>query len=465
MAIEEGIYRICSVATGQDLTLHGNAEKGKLQCKDRDSLADSKIYRRQRWMIVRVPGSEDVFNIINMYWGVLVYVDKWAKGGEYWLKASPATSTFQAGHWSLADVDGKVRITWRGEGSEDRVLDVKDGKHKAYCRVVADSDADEKRWTLERDEQIDSQTRPFAKWMSHVPSDSFLSQLSIPGTHQTIAINDEVFTKNPLCQRRSVYEQLIDGVRAFDLRLGRFQSPRQPDCLFAVHAFIHEIFCWAAVLQSLKLFLTRFPDETVIVNCRNETGTEGFAEAFLEDFRPLFDANPSMFLEGGKRISDIKLEQARGKIMILIAREGPGQLLSTPMPEGSDIYTKHWTRESDFWGPNFTSAGMYNAWLPHKWGPNFNDCQKNVTKAADDENHENVYATWWNVSGLPACMNNPINFAIRARKWFPKTYTAETIGTGGSKHGAGLNWFDFYHEGAPVKDIVRSNKGCEGLNE
>ena len=197
--------------------------------------------------------------------------------------------------------------------------------------------------------------------MSLVPSTKHLSQLSIPATHQSLAINVESIIGNAVCQGRPIYEQLLDGIRAFDLRFHRWTAKGQAPCLYAYHGGIHEIVSFAAVLQSVKLFLTRFPNETIIMKPSNEGKTDGFAEAFMEDFKLFADSYPSLFFDmtKHKRMCDITLAQTRGKAILLKPKHGPKQLWSTKdFAENRDNHqdwdclkpcTKYWVEEDMFW--------------------------------------------------------------------------------------------------------------------
>ena len=59
-----------------------------------------------------------------------------------------------------------------------------------------------------------------SNWMSAVPDDTLISELSIPGTHDTCALID-----HPLgfarCQNRDLREQLYSGIRFIDIRVKR----------------------------------------------------------------------------------------------------------------------------------------------------------------------------------------------------------------------------------------------------
>ena len=114
-------------------------------------------------------------------------------------------------------------------------------------------------------------------------------------------------------------------------------------------------------------------------------------------------------------------------------------------------------------GDQFKPAGRWDAtW---KWRDNFDACENNIRAAVGDSSPNRVYATYWNVSGLPGANNNPDDFTNSAKDWISNVYSPLILGMGGSKCRSGLSWFDFYHEIPQIKDIIRSNVGCAGVSK
>ncbi len=55
-------------------------------------------------------------------------------------------------------------------------------------------------------------------WLSHVPGDTLIGDINLPGTHDSAAINSTIHTPYA-CHYRSITEQLEAGVRLLDVRL------------------------------------------------------------------------------------------------------------------------------------------------------------------------------------------------------------------------------------------------------
>ena len=60
---------------------------------------------------------------------------------------------------------------------------------------------------------------PFVKnWMSHIPNDKLISEISIPGTHDSAARFEDGIGSFIRCQDLTLTEQLNRGIRFFDIR-------------------------------------------------------------------------------------------------------------------------------------------------------------------------------------------------------------------------------------------------------
>ena len=170
-------------------------------------------------------------------------------------------------------------------------------------------------WRLQRDDGMDSRSNAFSGWMRNVPDDTRLSMMNIPGTHQSLALQSVPLSDNPRYQTRPPYEQLCEGIRYLDLRFDRWMGWDEQPNLFARHGIANMGFSLAAVLQSLKIFLQRFPSETVFISASNETGTDGFRESWQNDykfFKDIFFTNGS---DQRPRMADLTIGQVRGKVV------------------------------------------------------------------------------------------------------------------------------------------------------
>jgi 1-phosphatidylinositol phosphodiesterase len=141
-----------------------------------------------------------------------------------------------------------------------------------------------------------------ADWMSALPDELRLSDLSVPGTHDSGA--SRAGGDITLTQSMSLPEQLNAGIRALDLRVG--SGPACPLSIF--HGIICQRISFSAIVNDLERFLTDHPGETLIVRLKKEHGSPDPAaiEALLA----------GRYYNG--RSSNPTLGAVRGRIVLLV---------------------------------------------------------------------------------------------------------------------------------------------------
>ena len=101
-----------------------------------------------------------------------------------------------------------------------------------------------------------SPTKFHLNWMKDIPDSTRLSELTIPGTHDTAALY------GICCARTQIWpiqEQMNSGLRYFDLRLRLYN-----DTLRAFHAFIDQKKTFDVFLKAASEFLENNPTEAII---------------------------------------------------------------------------------------------------------------------------------------------------------------------------------------------------------
>ncbi len=116
-----------------------------------------------------------------------------------------------------------------------------------------------------------------AEWMGHIEDDVYLSQITIPGTHNSCSRN-VMLGYVMRCQDTDVSTQLEDGYRYLDLRVAmddkdgnkriklvhKFAPCHKDGNLFSEYLYFED------VTKDLYTFLQAHPTETVIVNIKIE---------------------------------------------------------------------------------------------------------------------------------------------------------------------------------------------------
>jgi 1-phosphatidylinositol phosphodiesterase len=295
--------------------------------------------------------------------------------------------------------------------------------------------------------------------MSHVPDNTFLSQLSIPGTHESLALRQKslgpINVDNPRCQTRSPYQQLQGGIRILDCRFDIFDQPDpDQDCLYAYHGDNRTLgaqqgYSCGAMLQSVRLFLMQNPNETVIVSIGDDPGAnnesvdkraERITRVFENDFRNFVS---ELFWQPGTRLTRETLDQyrlgdVRGRIILV----------------HKNSFTKGWTaNRSDF----LKSSQDDNTHVLDNYSDHAIFLAKvsdHVSAAKKDANRDAVYRTDWNYGDLLDFGTSPFDTAESVQP------TAEDIYTKVGKGRVGIVNFDFYEKfEKSVWAIIQSNIG------
>lgn len=157
-------------------------------------------------------------------------------------------------------------------------------------------------------------------WMSHVDGNKYLDELSIPGTHDssTCSVDNDTEPQTSLakCQQDYIPTQLLEGIRYFDIRLGKNDKNGDPGIdhgmcyLFKKDGgFIH----LSDVIGYFKTFLNEHPSEALImlVSRGNDEATD---ESVTTAFANVMGNNSDLFYTSSHVPT---LNEVRGKIVLL----------------------------------------------------------------------------------------------------------------------------------------------------
>ena len=111
-------------------------------------------------------------------------------------------------------------------------------------------------------------------WMKNIPNDTFISNINIPGTHNTCSLFCD-FSFASRCQSHTLTEQLNMGVRFIDIR-----AEKKGDGLYVVHSISK---CYSPQKRRVRLsvkdgvdecfdFLENHPTETIIFSFKRDAG-------------------------------------------------------------------------------------------------------------------------------------------------------------------------------------------------
>lgn len=378
-------------------------------------------------------------------------------------------------------------------------------------------DDNTQHWKLELDQRVDSPDytvwpiaeyrRPLstAGWMARVPDDTRLCQMSIPGTHQSLALHGAQQSglphlsfpnfgrDNPRCQNRTPFEQLYEGIRYFDLRFDLWTTTKNDfKSLFARHgdslkglAGVNEGYSLMAVLHSFKVFLAYNAGETLIVNVTRETDADetDFWIAFFRDILFFQEDYPQMFYRDRSRkdMTQVKIGDCRGKIIFTC--DGARNIMPKTSSEfGFQAFEffDSVVLDGNFYSAEFKAGGkrfdegMYD--MPtDKWDQKLSQCRDNINLALDESplNSDAIFKTAWNGSLLVGTTSpyDPIDFATYASRGASNARIGQVLnpdrlgrGTTDRWRRVGLVVFDFYELAEQsIEAVIRSNRGCGDL--
>ncbi|KAM3849458.1 1-phosphatidylinositol phosphodiesterase-like [Diretmus argenteus] len=146
-------------------------------------------------------------------------------------------------------------------------------------------------------------------WMAGIPDSWLLSKVTMPGTHNTMALYFGPFAK---CQSWNLTSQLHAGVRFLDIRVCYFWGN-----LPIFHGVTYQFTHFGRVLEDVADFLRHYPSETVLMRLKEErSNTKDIHGAVME-----YIHHHAHLLWHSRRMPTIG--EVRGKIIVLQDFPGP----------------------------------------------------------------------------------------------------------------------------------------------
>lgn len=154
-------------------------------------------------------------------------------------------------------------------------------------------------------------------WMKYVDDNKFLDELSIPGTHDsgTCSVDNDTEPQSSQvkCQQDYIPTQLLEGIRYFDIRLGKGDNPGIDHGSYYLLKKDGQFLHLSDVIGYFKTFLNENPTEALImlVSRGNDEATD---ESVTTAFAKVLDDNPKLFYTSSRIPT---LHEVRGKIVLL----------------------------------------------------------------------------------------------------------------------------------------------------
>lgn len=154
-------------------------------------------------------------------------------------------------------------------------------------------------------------------WMKYVDDNKFLDELSIPGTHDsgTCSVDNDTEPQSSQvkCQQDYIPTQLLEGIRYFDIRLGKGDDPGIDHGFFYLLKKDGNYLHLSDVIGYFKTFLNENPSEALIM-LASRGNDEATDESITTAFAKVMADNPNLFYTSSRVPT---LHEVRGKIVLL----------------------------------------------------------------------------------------------------------------------------------------------------
>jgi 1-phosphatidylinositol phosphodiesterase len=164
-------------------------------------------------------------------------------------------------------------------------------------------------------------------WMQSQTDATLLSEISIPGSHDSGALYEPV-AGTAKCQNLIITDQLNNGIRFLDIRC------RHIDNAFAIHhGSIYQHLNFDDVLNACFAFLAAHPTETILMSVKEEYDSSNVTRSFEATFMAYVAKKPGGWYLGS---SIPALGSVRGKIVLLRRFSASAMPLGIPATDWAD---------------------------------------------------------------------------------------------------------------------------------
>ncbi|XP_062841590.1 1-phosphatidylinositol phosphodiesterase-like [Trichomycterus rosablanca] len=139
-------------------------------------------------------------------------------------------------------------------------------------------------------------------WMKELPDNTILSGITLPGTHDTMALDGGPAAE---CQVWSLDDQLRAGIRYLDLRVFAWGNE-----LYLMHGIVYQHSTFSKAIDTIKNFLSEYPSEVVLVRVKPDLIDKSKVQELVEK---LIKNDSSFWVKS----TTPAIKQVRGKIVFV----------------------------------------------------------------------------------------------------------------------------------------------------
>ncbi|KAG8272166.1 hypothetical protein J6590_047181 [Homalodisca vitripennis] len=147
-------------------------------------------------------------------------------------------------------------------------------------------------------------------WMSEIHDDVMLSELALPGTHDSATFNNNVLEDIVTTQVLTFDEQFKYGIRVFDMRVRHISN-----AFVLHHGLVYVNLNFDDFLKSVERFLRNNPSETVLFRLKEEHEPDNNTRSLGDTLKDYLGKYKHVYLNTKDR--NTPLGSARGKFIIL----------------------------------------------------------------------------------------------------------------------------------------------------
>lgn len=188
-------------------------------------------------------------------------------------------------------------------------------------------------------------------WMKHISGSTFACDVTIPGSHDSATgegWDSGLGATTAQAQDVTIANQLLNGVRAFDLR-----PKATKNGLKCVHGIMETKVYFSDVFATFEKFLEENPSEFIVIHIYHGGSSDESGQSY-ESMMYDFTQDHSKYL--ARWHADLTVDDLRGKILLL-AREGYSKDGNNP-PYGGVFYD--WREQMD-WSDGATKPSVWGS--------------------------------------------------------------------------------------------------------
>ena len=316
----------------------------------------------------------------------------------------------------------------------------------------------------------------YETWMANLPDNIYISQMSLPGTHDAGAYTSgSISSAFAQTQTLTIEEQFDAGVRVLDFRpsydadvSGNFDIS---------HGYISVGVLFDDVMDDVLNWLAKHPTEFIIIQLKNESSGDAAFENWQKNIRKKLK-----FINQDYVISEfdptMTLKEGRGKILFM-SRDDYYNDDNTAYGDWIGCKISGWPDNEASWSRTFyTSPDHENAeqggtgtlWVSDRYSASLgnikesnkkSDIKTMLSNAAANSNIDVWYMTWLNVSGTLSLFNPGRETGVY------NAYASEIINDYQTYNKTGIVMMDWagysnYNGDTVLKAIIDNNFKGEG---